>query len=172
MLKVLVDYPTGTEEFVIVERMIAGLETIQSVMDAELLSALQKSARDVYVDPSLIEYSVRISNATRDLPAVGLHDMSPYVTYGVSPRASIYMVLAAQALALIRGRDYTLPDDILALARDVLRHRLVLSYEALGDNVTPDDVLDAILARIPPPSGMSEERRAPVDERAWAPPPR
>jgi len=172
MLKVLVDYPTGTEEFVIVERMIAGLEAIQSVMDAEQLSALQKTARDVYVDPSLIEYAVRVSNATRDLPAVGLKEMEPYVTYGVSPRASIYMVLSAQALALVRGRDYTLPDDILALARDVLRHRIVLSYEALGDDVTADDVLDAILARIPMPQGVSQEQRAPVDEGAWAPPPR
>ena len=172
MLKVLVDYPTGTEEFVIVERMIAGLEAIQSVMDAEQLSALQKTARDVYVDPSLIEYAVRVSNATRDLPAVGLKDMESYVTYGVSPRASIYMVLSAQALALVRGRDYTLPDDILALARDVLRHRIVLSYEALGDDVTADDVLDAILTRIPMPQGVSQERRAPADEGAWAPPPR
>ena len=135
-------------------------------------SALQKTARDVYVDPSLIEYAVRVSNATRDLAAVGLKEMEPYVTYGVSPRASIYMVLSAQALALVRGRDYTLPDDILALARDVLRHRIVLSYEALGDEVTADDVLDAILARIPMPSGVSQERRAPVDEGAWAPPPR
>ncbi|HVL07387.1 MAG TPA: AAA family ATPase [Acidimicrobiales bacterium] len=172
MLKVLVDYPTSTEEFVIVERMIAGLEAIQSVMDAEQLSALQKTARDVYVDPSLIEYAVRVSNATRDLPSVGLGDMAAYVTYGVSPRASIYMILAAQAMALIRGRDYTLPDDVVALARDVLRHRIVLSYEALGDNVSADDVLGAILGRIPLPTGVPEERRAPVDEKAWAPPPR
>jgi MoxR-like ATPase len=173
MLKVLVDYPTGTEEFVIVERMIMGLETIQSVMDAQQLTALQKAARDVYVDPSLIEYSVRLASATRDLSAVGLKDMDAYVTYGVSPRASIYMVLAAQALALVRGRDYTLPEDVLGVARDVLRHRLVLSYEALGDDVTPDDILDGVLATIPPPSGVSEERRAPTDERAWAPrPPR
>jgi len=172
MLKVLVDYPTNTEEFVIVERMIAGLEAIQSVMDAEQLSALQKTARDVYVDPSLIEYAVRVSNATRDLPSVGLGDMAPYVTYGVSPRASIYMILAAQAMALIRGRDYTLPDDVVALARDVLRHRIVLSYEALGDNVSADDVLGAILGTIPLPTGVPEERRAPVDEKAWAPPPR
>ena len=142
MLKVLVDYPTGTEEFVIVERMIVGLETVQSVMDAQQLAALQKAARDVFVDPSLIEYAVRLASATRDLAAVGLKDMARYVTYGVSPRASIYMVLAAQALALVRGRDYTLPEDVLGVARDVLRHRLVLSYEALGDNVTPDDILD------------------------------
>jgi MoxR-like ATPase len=159
MLKVLVDYPTGTEEFVIVERMIAGLETIQSVLGAAQLSALQKEARNVYVDPSLIEYAVKVSS----------------VTYGVSPRASIYMVLAAQALALMRGRDYTLPEDVYAVARDVLRHRLVLSYEALGDNVTAEDVLGAILARVPLPQASAAEVRSgtttKADDRAWAPPP-
>jgi MoxR-like ATPase len=109
MLKVLVDYPSGTEEFVIVERMISGLEAIESVMDAQRLSALQKATRSVFVDPALIEYAVRVSSATRDLPAFGLPDMGRYVTYGVSPRASIYMVLASQALALVRGREYALP---------------------------------------------------------------
>jgi MoxR-like ATPase len=175
MLKVLVDYPTHTEEFVIVERMIAGLETIQSVLGAAQLSALQKEARNVYVDPSLIEYAVKVSSATRDLTAVGLGDMAAYVTYGVSPRASIYMVLAAQALALMRGRDYTLPEDVYAVARDVLRHRLVLSYEALGDNVTAEDVLGAILARVPLPQASAAEVRSgtttKADDRAWAPPP-
>jgi len=173
MLKVLVDYPTVTEEFVIVERMIAGLESIQSVLGAQQLSALQRETRGIYVDPSLIEYAVRVSGATRDLEAVGLKEIAGYVTYGVSPRASIYMVLAAQALALLRGRDYVLPEDVNALAADVLRHRLVLSYEALGDNVTPDDVLGEILASVPVPQGRSGERRpAPVDDRTWAPPPR
>jgi MoxR-like ATPase len=176
MLKVLVDYPTVTEEFVIVERMIAGLDTIQSVMGSEQLSALQRETRGIYVDPSLIEYSVRVSGATRDLEAVGLKDMAGYVTYGVSPRASIYMILAAQALALLRGRDYVLPEDVQALARDVLRHRLVLSYEALGDNVTAEDILDETLAAVPAPQGGTAERHtshhAPVDDRTWAPPPR
>jgi MoxR-like ATPase len=177
MLKVLVDYPSGTEEFVIVERMITGLETIQSVLGATQLSALQKETRNVYVDPSLIEYAVKVSSATRDLTAVGLGDMAAYVTYGVSPRASIYKVMAAQALALMRGRDYTLPEDVYAVSRDVLRHRLVLSYEALGDNVTAEDVLGAILAQVPLPqaSAAAEERSTParkVDDRAWAPPPR
>jgi MoxR-like ATPase len=181
MLKVLVDYPTSTEEFVIVERMVTGLETIQSVLDASQLLALQQATRTVYVDPSLIEYAVRVSTATRDLPSVGLGDMARYVTYGVSPRASIYMILAAQALALIRGRDYTLPDDVHSVAPDVLRHRLVLSYEALGDNVTPEDVLGAILANVPLPQGMLQDQSAggrswPTagtgDDRVWAPPPR
>jgi len=151
MLKVLVDYPTGTEEFVIVERMVSGLETIESVLDAIQLAELQRATRQVYVDPALIEYAVRVSRATRNLAAVGLTDMARYVTFGVSPRASINMVLAAQALALIRRRDYALPEDLFSIAPDVLRHRLVLSYEALGDDVTPDDVLTAILTAVPLP---------------------
>ena len=151
MLKVLVDYPTPTEEFVIVERMIAGLEQVREVMDAQQLRALQKAVQTVYVDPALIEYAVRVAGATRGPAAVGLDDLTRYVTFGVSPRASIYMVLAAQALALVRGRQYVLPEDVRAMAPDVLRHRLVLSYEALSDDVSPDRVVDAILARVPLP---------------------
>jgi MoxR-like ATPase len=151
MLKVLVDYPTPTEEFVIVERMIAGLEEVREVMDAQRLRALQKAVQSVYVDPVLIEYAVKVATATRGPSAVGLNDLARYVTFGVSPRASIYMVLAAQALALVRGRQYVLPEDVRAMAPDVLRHRLVLSYEALSDNVSPDHVVDAILARVPVP---------------------
>ncbi|HTJ74670.1 MAG TPA: AAA family ATPase [Acidimicrobiales bacterium] len=181
MLKVLVDYPTATEEFVIVERMMVGLDAVQAVLGAPELSALQRLTRTVFVDPSLIEYAVRVSAATRNLPSAGLNEMAGYVTYGVSPRASIYMVLAAQALALLRGRDYTLPEDVRSVAPDVLRHRLVLSYEALGDGVTAEDVLRAILARIPAPEGSGRDRggptgnRAPAsitDDRKWAPPPR
>ena len=151
MLKVVVDYPTSTEEFVIVERMIAGLESVQKVMAVEQLRVLQRAVRDVYVDPSLIEYAVRVSSATRDLDGAGLGEIAPYVTYGVSPRASIYMVLAAQALALVRGRHYVLPEDVHAIAPDVLRHRIVLSYEALGDDVSSQHVVDAVLARVPVP---------------------
>ncbi len=172
MLKVLVDYPTSTEEFVIVERMVSGLEAVQSVLGAQQLSALQKATQAVFVDPALIEYAVRVSNATRDLSSVGLHDIARYVTYGVSPRASIYMVLAAQALALVRGREYALPEDVYSVAPDVLRHRLVLSYEALGDNVTAEDVLGAILANIPLPEVVLRDRGTVVDDRTWAPPPR
>ena len=171
MLKVLVDYPTSTEEFVVVERMISGLETVQSVLGASQLSALQQATRRVFVDPALIEYAVRVSSATRDLPSVGLDKMAPYVTYGVSPRASIYMVLAAQALALVRGRRYALPEDVHSVAPDVLRHRLVLSYEALGDNVTSEDVLGAVLGRIPLPEVVLRERRPSSDDSTWAPPP-
>ncbi len=171
MLKVLVDYPTNIEEFVIVQRMIHGLERVQSVLGAQQLSALQRATQRVFVDPALIEYAVRVSNATRDLSSVGLADLARYVSYGVSPRASIYMVLAAQALALVRGREYALPEDVHSVAPDVLRHRLVLSYEALGDDVTAEHVLEAVLGKIPLPEVVLREQRS-ADERTWAPPPR
>jgi MoxR-like ATPase len=98
--------------------------------------------------------------------------MDRYVTYGVSPRASIYMILAAQGLALIRGREYALPEDVYSVAPDVLRHRLVLSYEALGDDVTPEHVVRAILANVPLPEVVLRERGTVTDDRTWAPPPR
>lgn len=157
MLKVLVDYPTATEEFVIVQRMISSLETVQRVMTTDQLLALQQSARTVFVDPALIEYSVRIAAATRDLAAANLPHLARYVTYGVSPRASIYLALAGQALALIRGREYVLPEDLWILAPDVLRHRLVLSYEALGDNVSADDIVRSVLAAVPVPDVVLRE---------------
>jgi MoxR-like ATPase len=151
MLKVLVDYPNATEEFVIVERMVAGLETVSETMSVQQLRQLQEAVRTVYVDPSLIAYAVAVASATRHPDDVGLHDLSPYITFGVSPRASINMVIAAQALALVRGRQYVLPEDLLAMAPDVLRHRLVLSYEALADDVTAQHVIDAVLRTIPVP---------------------
>jgi MoxR-like ATPase len=152
MLKVLVDYPSATEEFVIVERMIAGLEKVHEVIGTQRLRALQGAVRTVFVDPALIEYAVRIASATRDPSSAGVQDLAPYITYGVSPRASIYMVMAAQALALVRGRQYVLPEDVRTIAPDVLRHRLVLSYEALGDDVRAQQIIDAILRKVPVPN--------------------
>ncbi len=172
MLKVVVDYPSETEEFVIVERMIGVLDVVQRVMTEPQLRALQESVQDVFVDPALIEYGIRLARATRNPGAIGLSDLGRYITYGVSPRASIYLALAARALALIRGRSYALPDDLQSLAPDVLRHRLVLSYEALGDNVTPDDVITAILGAIPPPEVVGRGAGGSDDHRRWAPPPR
>ena len=173
MLKVLVGYPSPTEEFVIVERMIGALLTAQRVMTSEHLIALQNATRAVYVDPALIEYSVFVANATRQPAAVGLGDMARLIAYGASPRASINMILAAQALALVRGREYALPEDVYSVARDVLRHRLVLSYEALGDNVTPDDILNRILSAIPLPEVVLRETSGvPTDNSPWLPPTR
>jgi MoxR-like ATPase len=151
MMKVLVDYPSPTEEFVIVERAIAAPPVGQAIVDLDRLAGMQAEVERVYVDPALIEYSVRLANATRRPADVGLGELVRYVTYGASPRASINLVLAARALAYIRGRDYALPQDLTELAADVLRHRMVLSYEALTDNITADAVLTWVLSALPVP---------------------
>ncbi len=151
MLKVLVGYPSPTEEFVIVERMTGALQAVQKVLNTDQLLALQKEVDEVYVDPALIEYAVRVVNATRRPQGVGLKELEPYLTFGASPRASINLILTARALAYMRGRMYALPQDVLDMALDVIRHRLVLSYEALSDNVNADDLLNRILNRIPLP---------------------
>jgi MoxR-like ATPase len=161
MFKVLVGYPTATQEYVVVQRMISAAETLAPVIDTDTLLAHQRAADAVYVDPQIIEYAVRVSTATRDLTAAGLPELARYVTFGASPRASINMVLGAKALALLRGRDYALPTDVRELARDVLRHRVVLSYEALADDVSPDDLLDPLLGSIPLPEIERPDRGAP-----------
>ena len=160
MLKVLIDYPTPTEEFVIVERMTAAFEPAGRAIDAAHLTGLQRAADEVFVDPALIEYSVKLANATRNVAAVGLGDLSHYITFGASPRASINLILAGRALALVRGREYALPQDLREIAPDVLRHRLMLSYEALADGVTPDAIIDRILAAVPVPELALRERMA------------
>jgi MoxR-like ATPase len=151
MLKVLVGYPNSTEEFVIVERMTGVLQAVQRVLTSEQLLDLQREVDRVFVDPALIEYAVRIVTATRNPKAVGLDELEPYLMFGASPRASINLILTARALAFVRGRDYALPQDVLDMTLDVIRHRLVLSYEALSDNVTGDDLLKQILDTIPIP---------------------
>ncbi len=151
MLKVLVGYPTPTEEFVIVERMTSNLQPVHKVLASEDLLRLQKEADNVYVDPALIEYAVRLVTATRQPDAFGLKELGAYILYGASPRASINLILTARALAFVRGRNYALPQDVLDMALDVIRHRIVLSYEALSDNLTSDDLLEKILDRIPLP---------------------
>lgn len=151
MLKVLVGYPSATEEFVIVERMTAALQAVQKVLTTDQLVALQKEVDKVYVDPALMEYAVRMVTATRDPKEVGLPELQRYIMFGASPRASINLVLTGRALAFVRGRNYALPQDVLDMALDVMRHRIVLTYEALSDNVTGDDILNRILERIPIP---------------------
>jgi MoxR-like ATPase len=158
MLKVLIDYPTPTEEFVIVERQTAAPDHAGKAVDAEQLTRLQQAADGVFVDPALIEYAVKLANATRDVASVGLGDLSRFVTFGASPRASINLILAGRALALVRGREYALPQDLREIAHDVLRHRFVLSYEALADGVTADDIVDRILAAVPGPELALRER--------------
>jgi len=151
MLKVLVGYPTPTEEFVIVERMTGLLDPVQEVLTTENLLALQKQADRVYVDPALFDYAVRLATATRAPRMFGMPELERYITFGASPRASINLILTARALAYVRGRNYALPQDVIDMARDVMRHRLVLSFEALSDNVTADDILGKLLnlVRVP-----------------------
>jgi MoxR-like ATPase len=158
MLKVLVGYPTETEEFVIVERMTGTLRAVQTVITSEQLLSLQRSADQVYVDPALIEYAVKVVTSTRKPEIVGQGELSQFLTFGASPRASINLILTARALAFVRGREYALPQDVRDLALDVIRHRLVLSYDALADNVSSDDILNQLLTAIPLPEVSLHER--------------
>jgi MoxR-like ATPase len=148
MFKVLVGYPTATQEYVVVERMISAPERPEAVIDTATLREHQRATDAVYVDPQIIEYAVKIAAATRDLAGAGHPELARYVSFGASPRASINMVLGAKALAFLRGRDYALPGDAQELAKDVLRHRIVLSYEALADDIAPDALLDPLLESI------------------------
>jgi MoxR-like ATPase len=131
---------------------VTGIEQdVASVATTDELAALQRECRSGYVDPSLIQYAVRLVAATRNPERFGIKDMSRYLTYGASPRATIHLIEGARALAFLRGRDYALPQDVVDLVPDVLRHRLVLSYEALADGLTPDQLVHKIMQRIPPP---------------------
>ena len=151
MIKVLLGYPSPSEEFVIVERMTGPLPTVGQVLSTDALLEMQRAADGVYVDPALYEYAVRLATATRSPADHGLEELQRYITFGASPRASINLILTARALAFVRGRDYVLPEDVLDMALDVLRHRLVLSFEALSDDVTSDRLLRTIIDRIPVP---------------------
>jgi MoxR-like ATPase len=152
MMKVLITYPSEMDEFVVVERMTGPLATVQPVLTTEQLLGLQREADKVFVDPVLMEYVVRLVTATRSPKEYGVQDIAKYITYGASPRASINIVLTARALAFMRGRSYVLAQDISDMAVDVLRHRIVLSYEALSDDVTADTLIAKVMERIPVPT--------------------
>jgi MoxR-like ATPase len=151
MMKVLVDYPTEDEEFVIAQRVTGQPVEVSAVADTFQLAALQRECREIFCDPSLIQHAVRLVGATRRPEAYGLPEITRYLTFGASPRATIGMIEGAKALAMLRGRRYVLPEDVTDLVPDVMRHRLVLSYEALAENVSADDVVQKVLARIPAP---------------------
>jgi MoxR-like ATPase len=151
MLKVVIGYPRHDEELTVVQRQLVEAPDLRQALSLDDLKALQRAVFDVYVDPSLVSYAVDIATATRDPAAQGLPDLAQYVSYGASPRGPISLVQGARALALIRGRDYALVEDLQALARDALRHRLVLSYQALAEEVSPDAILDQVLAAVPAP---------------------
>ncbi len=151
MMKVLIGYPSEEEEFVIVERVTGSASTVSAVASTEDLGALQRECRRGYVDPSLIQYAVRIVAATREPERFGAKDIARYLTFGASPRASIHLIEAAKALAFLRGRPYALPEDVTDLVPDVLRHRLVLTYEAFAEGHSADDLIERVMAQIPPP---------------------
>src|SRR5919204_2415256 len=143
MLKILIGYPEHDEELTIVQRQLVAPPELRRVLELEDLRALQAAVFDVYVDPALISYAVDLATATRK--------PDPYVSFGASPRGPIAVTQAARALALMRGRDYVTVDDVRSLAKDALRHRLVLSYEALAEGVDADAILDRVLAAVPVP---------------------
>ncbi len=151
MMKVLVDYPTEEEEFVIVERVTGTPADVSAVCDTHQLAQLQRQCREVFVDPALMQYAVKLVGATRRPEKYDLADMAPFLTYGASPRATIGMIEGARALAMLRGRAYVLPEDVVDLVPDVMRHRLVLSYEALAENITADDLIQRVLKKVPVP---------------------
>jgi MoxR-like ATPase len=152
MMKVVVGYPSEEEEFVIVERMTGAATAVVPVATTEQLCRLQQECRAGYVDPSVIQYAVRLAAVTRQPARYGLGDLARYVSYGASPRASIHLIDGARALGYLRGRTYVLPEDVTDLAPDVLRHRLVLSYEALADGITADQLVNRILHHVPAPA--------------------
>jgi MoxR-like ATPase len=152
MMKVLVGYPSDREELVIVQRMTSTPSVVKPIITTHDLLQLQRDVDQVYVDPELMEYAVRLVGATRRPAEYGMGDLARYLSFGGSPRASINLILGARALAYLRGRDYVVPHDISDLALDVLRHRLVLSYEALADGVSPDAIVNRILERVPRPA--------------------
>ena len=151
MMKVLVGYPTEEEEFVIVDRVTGTANDVVPLATPEQLCALQRECQRVYVDPALKQYAVRLASATRDPDRFGVAEVAKYVSFGVSPRASIHLIEGARALAFLRGRTYVLSEDVTDLVLDVFRHRLVLTYEALAEGMTPDHLIRRIMEHIPAP---------------------
>ena len=151
MLKILVDYPARDEELTIVQRQLVPPPNLRQALSLEDLRLLQRTVLDVYVDPAVVGYAVSLAAATRRPDEHGLGELAAYVEFGASPRGPISLVQSARALALLRGRDYVLAQDLEALAKDALRHRLVLSYQALAEEMAPDRILDDVLAAVPLP---------------------
>ena len=151
MMKVLVGYPTEEQEFVIVERVTGEPTSVSAVATTEQLAQLQHECRQIYVDSSLIQYAVKLVATTREPAKHGLPDLAKYLSFGASPRATIGLIEASRAMAMLRGRTYVLPEDVVDLVPDVLRHRLVLSYEALADGLTADALIQRIVAKVSKP---------------------
>ena len=151
MMKVLVDYPNEEEEFVIVQRVTGPAPTMMPIASMGQLAELQQECKKVYVDPSLIQYAVKLVSATRRPERYEMPELAKYLTFGASPRATIGLVEGARALAFMRGRSYALPEDMTGLVGDVLRHRLVLSYEALAEGWDAEKIIQRVLKKIAVP---------------------
>jgi len=151
LMKILVGYPNPNEEVEIVQRMGVSAPEASQVLDIERLAAMQQEVKQVFVDRNVMEYAVSLTLATRDPASFGLDDLTTIVSYGASPRASLGLVAAGRAMAYMRGRSYALPQDIFDVAPEILRHRIVLSYEALAREVTADNVAATILSTVPAP---------------------
>jgi MoxR-like ATPase len=160
MLKVVIGYPEHDEELTVVQRQLVDQPQLRQALSLDDLRRLQRAVFDVYVDPSLVTYAVDIATATRDPAARGLSHIKEYIAFGASPRGPISLVRGARALALVRGRDYVLADDLRALAKDALRHRLVLTYQALAEEADVERILDAVLNAVPVPSTDLARRTA------------
>ncbi|HSO02352.1 MAG TPA: MoxR family ATPase, partial [Gaiellaceae bacterium] len=151
MLKILVGYPEHDEELTVVQRSLVAPPELRRVLELERLHELQAHTAAVYVDPGIVSYTVQLATATRAPATYGLAELAPFISYGASPRGPISLVQSARALAFLRGRDYVIAQDVEALAKDALRHRLVLSYQALAEQVDADRILDAVLAKVSAP---------------------
>jgi len=152
MMKVLVGYPDFSEETEVVQRALSASVDVRTVVSRDDVLSAQRATLDVYVDRQVVEYAIALVTATRHPSVFGRGDLEQFVEFGASPRGSIFLVRAAQALALLRGRDYVLPRDVTELAKDVVRHRLVMSYDALAQEISADDVLDGLIASVPAPT--------------------
>ena len=162
MMKVLLGYPSQDEEFVIAQRALDAPVQVLPVASMAQLASLQAERRRVYVDPSMLQYAVKLVAATRFPAAHGLKDVVAYIAAGASPRATIALAEGAQALAMLRGRNYVLPEDMSDLAADVLRHRITLSYEALSEGLDADVLIARILATMPAPARPLHHAQEPV----------
>ena len=158
MMKVVVDYPSSAEEHAIVDRALRPAAQTRAMLTPEKLTQMQERVQQIYVDPAIVDYAVRLVAATRALGTAGLGELERYVSYGASPRASIALVIGGRAMAFLRGRDYVLPHDVDELALDVLRHRVVLSYEALADDVDADTIVTRVLGAVPAPEVVLRNR--------------
>ncbi len=152
LLKARVDYPTRIEERQILDRMISGeAPSVSRVLAGDAVRSLTRRVQEIYMDDRLRDYIVALVSATRAPREVGLVDLAPLIAYGASPRATLAFSHASRAVAFLRGRGYVVPEDVKEIAKDVLRHRVLLTYEAEAEDVTSDTIIDRILERVEVP---------------------